>query len=321
LKRALAYAIVSLLVDVLADLLTRAHARGALFAETALAAPWGLAFGATTPLAFHTVLRGEAWLRRADAETGEDWLRLRAGDLVLVRAPSAHAMAGAPGTPCLPLDEVVETWRVGDRRFRAPHAATAETVVLRGAYGFEGSLCDTLIAALPPIVHLPAPQAPPLRAALELVAGEVAGAAPGAQTVLDRLLDTVLVFALRQHFATTDAPALVRALGDPQVGAVLKLMHADPARAWTVASLAREVGLARAALARRFTALVGRPPLGHLTDLRMGLAEERLRAGDVKLAQVAAEVGYASEFAFSAAFKRERGVAPAVWRRAARAAA
>jgi hypothetical protein len=244
-------------MDVLADLLTRAHARGALFAQTTLAAPWGLAFGPTTPLAFHTLVRGEAWLRRDDADSRDDgaWLHVVPGDLVLVRAPSAHVMSSAPGEPALALEDVVDAWRVGDRRYRAPAAGDgadpgAETVVLCGAYGFEGSLCDTLLAALPPVVHLPAPQSPPLRAALDLIAAELEAAAPGGQTVLDRLLDTVLVFALREHFARSSTPALVRALTDPEVGAALRLLHAEPARAWTVAALAAEVGLSRAALAR-----------------------------------------------------------------------
>lgn len=299
-------------MDVLADLLSRARARGALFAETTLPAPWGLAFAGGTPLVFHTVLQGEAWLR-CEGAAAEDWLRLGPGDVALVRAPGAHRLVSAPGERVVALEAVLEGWRVGDRRFAKPGGGE-ETVILCGAYALEGSLCDGLLAALPPVVHLAAPGGA-LRTTLELVETELAATAPGGQTVLDRLLDTVLVFVLREHFARTHAPALVRGLTDPEVGRALVLLHAEPARAWTVAALAAEVGLSRAAFARRFTTLVGEPPLQHLTRFRMGIAGQRLRDGPAKLATVAEEVGYASEFALSTAFKRHHGVAPAVWRR------
>jgi AraC-like DNA-binding protein len=303
-------------MDVLADLLSRARAQGALFAHTTLPAPWGLTFGDTTRLGVHTVLDGAAWLRREDGAGG--WLRVGAGQVALVRAPTAHTLASAPGTPAVALDAVVDAWRTGPRSFVKPGDGPA-TTVLCGAYRFEGSICDVLLGALPPVVHLEAP-GPQLRALLGLLRAELAADRPGGQTVLDRLLDAALVLALREHFSASATPAVLNGLADPEIGRALGALHADPARAWTVAALAAEVGLSRAALARRFAALVGRPPLAYLTGLRMALAEERLRESDDKLGVVAASVGYGSEFAFSTAFKRHHGVAPATWRRAARAA-
>jgi AraC-like DNA-binding protein len=309
-------------MDVLADLLARARARGALFARTTLRAPWGLAFEDGEPLALHAVTRGEAWLEPGG---GGPPVRLLQGDLALVRAPSAHRLASAPGAACLPLAEALARFQVAGRRYVAPGAG-AETELVCGAYGFTGDLCTGLLAALPPVVHVPAGPGEddaPLRAALALLADEVARSAPGQQTVLDRLLDLLLVYALRAHFRRPDAspPRWYRALDDPEVGRALRLLHGDPARAWTVAALAAEVGLSRAALARRFRALVGQPPLAYLTAWRLALVEERLRDGELTLAAIAREVGYASEFALSAAFKRERGRAPAEVRREARAAA
>lgn len=309
-------------VDVLADLLARAHARGALFAHATLAAPWGLAFTEEHPLAFHAVARGEAWLGGPGEEPP---VRLLQGDVALVRAPGRYRLASAPEAPSPPLAEQLERWRVGARRYVAPGPG-GQTELLCGAYAFRGDLCDALLAALPPVVHLPAaPDAggAPLRTALGLLADEVARAAPGQQTVLDRLLDLLLVFALRAHFRRPGStpPRWYRALDDPEVGRALRLLHGEPARAWTVATLAAEVGLSRAALARRFAALVGQPPLAYLTAWRMRLAEERLRTSDLTLAAIAREVGYGSEFALSAAFKRERGSSPAQVRREARAAA
>jgi AraC-like DNA-binding protein len=195
--------------------------------------------------------------------------------------------------------------------------------LLCGAYRFDGDLCDALLASLPPVVHLPAGAAGPgLERALALLADEVAGDAPGQQAVLDRLLDLLLVLALRAHLDRPDAhaPAWYRALADPALAHALRLLHGEPARAWTVEGLAREVGLSRAALARRFTAALGVPPLQYLTSWRMELAGELLGEPGQGLAAVARAVGYGSEFAFSAAFKRERGVSPTVYRRARAAA-
>jgi AraC-like DNA-binding protein len=180
-----------------------------------------------------------------------------------------------------------------------------------------------MLTALPPAAVVRAGTGGPgLRTALGLLADELVTDGPGHQTLLDRLLDLLLVGALRAHLADPAAarPGWHRALDDPPVAAALARLHDDPAHPGTVAALAAEAGLSRAAFARRFAAAVGQPPLGYLTHWRMRLAEERLRDPGTTLAAVAREVGYGSEFAFSAAFKRERGVAPAVWRRAGRAA-
>jgi len=305
-------------MDVLSDLLSRARARGAVFAHSTLHAPWGLGFADESPLAVHAVVRGEAWLRTAAGE-----VRLSAGDVALVpRSPArdGHALAHAAGAPVVPLADALPAMAVAGapRRFRHGGAGPA-TEVMCGAYAFDGDLCDTMLSALPPAAVVRAGDGGPgLRATLNLLADEIAADGPGHQTVLDRLLDLILVHALRAHLADPAAarPGWHRALDDPPVAAALARLHEDPARTWTVASLAAEAGLSRAAFARRFAAAVGEPPLAYLTSWRMRLAEELLRRPGVTLAGVAQAVGYASEFAFSAAFKRERGLAPAAWRRA-----
>jgi AraC-like DNA-binding protein len=239
------------------------------------------------------------------------------------RDRTGHAIAHAPGAPAVPLAGALAAMAVPGRPRRFVHAgAGPATEVMCGAYAFDGDLCDTLLSALPPAAVVRAGDGGPgLRATLNLLADELAGDGPGHQTVLDRLLDLLLVHALRAHLADPAAarPGWHRALDDPPVAAALARLHDDPARAWTVASLAAEAGLSRAAFARRFAAAVGEPPLAYLTRWRMRLAEELLRRPGTTLAGVALAVGYASEFAFSAAFKRERGLAPAAWRRAARA--
>ena len=158
---------------------------------------------------------------------------------------------------------------------------------------------------------------------MDLLGREMLHDAPGQQALLDRLLDVALVQVLREHFTADDtsAPAWFRASGDPHVGAALRAMHAEPARQWTVADLAAEAMLSRSAFARRFTDQLGVGPLAYLTEWRMALARERLRDSDDRLAAVARSLGYGSEFAFAAAFKRHHGAAPGRWRTAKRAAA
>ena len=144
------------------------------------------------------------------------------------------------------------------------------------------------------------------------VGDEVVKDEPGQAAVLDRLLDLLLIAVLRAWFARPEAeePAWYRSQGDPIVGRALSIMHANPAHPWTVASLAAETGVSRAALARRFHDIVGEPPMTFLTGWRLALAADLLCEPDATVGSVAEQVGYSSPFALSTAFKRVRGVSP-----------
>lgn len=313
-------------MDVLADLLERSRAHGAVFAHSTVHGRWGLGFPARSGLAVHAMLSGEAslWLGDAGAPPGrlatadaDAALAMAPGDVVLVRGDLPHAMGWAPGAACVPLDTFVDRAAVAgsSRRFALPGDGDP-AVFLCGAYRFVGDLCSSLLASLPPVVHVRPQAGGRLHGALDLLARELDAEGPGQQTVLDRLLDIVLVGVLREHLGRDRpaAPSWLAALYDPQVATALGLLHADPARGWTVASLAAEVGLSRSAFARRFSSAVGEAPLEYATRWRMALARERLREGGAGLAAIAREVGYSSEFAFAAAFKRHHGVAPGRWR-------
>jgi AraC-like DNA-binding protein len=135
---------------------------------------------------------------------------------------------------------------------------------------------------------------------------------PGQEAVLDRLLDLLLVAVLRAWFSCHqgEAPGWYRAQSDPVVGIALRMLQNNPAQRWTVAMLAGEIGVSRAALARRFADLVGEPPMTFLKAWRLGLAADLLREPHTTIEAVAQQVGYSSAFALSAAFKRIRGVSP-----------
>ena len=294
----------------LEDLLTRARARGSLFAASTLRGPWGLAFGADGRVSVHPVLVGELWCR-----VGDQLVHARAGDVVLLRGGKRFALLSAPDAAAAPLAVVLAAAGVPpDGRRLELSGDGPVTEILCGAYSFGGSLCEGLINALPDVVVIPAMD-PALAAAVELVRTELAADRPGTSMVLDRLLDVLLVGCLRALWAEQLRPPVWAGVPqDPAVGAALRALHTRPEHPWTVAELAREAALSRAALARRFTAEVGSPPLAYLTAWRMRLAREALLEDGGTLAAVARQVGYASEYAFAAAFKREVGEAPGRWR-------
>jgi transcriptional regulator GlxA family with amidase domain len=139
--------------------------------------------------------------------------------------------------------------------------------------------------------------------------------APGQQTVLDRLLDILVVLAIRAWFQrSAHAPRWYQASADPRLGPALSAMHTDAAHAWTVPELAALSRISRAAFARIFQLALGQAPMQYLTEWRMTLARDHLRTGELTLAEIGARTGYASPYAFAAAFRRHHGVPPGQWR-------
>jgi AraC-like DNA-binding protein len=188
-----------------------------------------------------------------------------------------------------------------------PHGST---VFLVGAYEHLSDVSDRLLRALPPVLTLShAEWESPL---VPLLCDEVVKDEPGQAAVLDRLLDLLLTAVLKAWFAKTDAskPAWWRFQGDRIVEKALRIMHDDPAHAWTVDKLAAQSGASRASLARRFHELVGEPPMTFLKNWRMAMAADLLCNPDETVGTVAEKIGYASPFAFSAAFRRVRGLSP-----------
>ncbi|MFE0027268.1 AraC family transcriptional regulator [Amycolatopsis sp. NPDC059021] len=303
-------------MDVLSDLLHRARARNAVIRQLIRRPPWSLTYADAPPLAVVATLGGHASIRFDGGEP----VRLAAGDIALVRGTGRYTVADDPATP--PEVEVRDgrKYFIGGEEVVHAHQNLAPrsygdglpgaTVLLRGAYELRGDVGDRLLDMLPPLAVVPA--GPRTRAALDLLAAEIAHDEPGQDAVLDRLLDLVLVLALRAWCARPEAtsPAWYRALGDAAIGEALRLLHADPAHPWTVAGLAAKVGMSRAAFSARFTGLVGEPPLTYLTGWRMTLGADLLRDTEATVATVAREVGYENAFAFSVAFKRVRGASP-----------
>ncbi|MEV7232152.1 AraC family transcriptional regulator [Polymorphospora sp. NPDC051019] len=301
-------------MDVVSELLADVWGRGAVFRPTVLRPPWALRMSTDASLMLATMLRGHAWV----VADGRDPVRLAEGDIAVVRGDVPYVVADAPSS--------VPTWTVtaadycpggtGPTRScggRDDNGPDGGPVLLSGAFERRGGLGDHLRHALPALLVVPASGSAIPSA--EAMAEEVTRNRPGQKLTLERLLDLILVLALRGWF--DGAPGWCHALDDPWAGSALRLMHDSPAHPWTVAELAAKIGVSRAAFARRFTALVGEPPMTHLAGWRIALAVELLRDTDLTVDAIARRVGYSGAFALSAAFKRVRGSRPSDHRRPA----
>jgi AraC-like DNA-binding protein len=201
------------------------------------------------------------------------------------------------------LSVVGRTARAGDIVVvRGTVAVEGHASVLRGTYDVMGAVARRLAAVLPPALVVEGSD--------ECAAFYSAVGTDGPGVVADRLLDWMMVCALREWFDREHATGWLAALGDDVVGPVLRAMHEEPARAWTLALLAKEGGVARTTLAGRFARLVGVPPLTYLTEWRMAVAADLLAESSATVGAVARRVGYADAFGFSAAFKRVQGMSP-----------
>jgi AraC-like DNA-binding protein len=305
-------------MDALASLLDEVRTSGALFGRSIMSPPWSVRFADAPPLTLVTMLRGTGWV----VPDGVEPVAVGEGGVAVVVGPGSFTIADAPDAAAPPLflmhapdrclagdgSDISEEMRLGVRtcgeRLDGPNA------LLVGGYHVRGRVSERLLRALPRVLVVP--NTGWLRPVLELTVAEVERADPGQQAVLDRLLDLLLLSALREWFARPDIepPAWYRASGDPVVGRALRLLHDDLARRWTVAALADEAGVSRATFARRFTELVGEPPMAYLTGWRLSVAADLLARSDATVEAVARQVGYSSAFGLSVAFKRVYGTRP-----------
>lgn len=303
-------------MDALTDLLSGARAHSAAFCRTILEPPWALRIADRAPLALATPIRGHCWIVPDEGPP----VRLETEDTAIVKGPAAYTVGDDPATSpdvivhpanrLTTLDgrDVTDELRLATRT--AGFGPDGSTILVSGAYQVGGDVSQRLLDALPTILVIPAADA--RRPVLDLLSTELSSDEPGQQLVLDRLLDLALIATLRAWFDRPEAhaPGWYRALGDPVVGPALRLLHDDPAHSWTVARMAAKVGVSRAAFARRFTDLVGEPPMSYLTGWRIALAADLLVDTDATVESIAHRVGYANAFALSVAFKRLYGVSP-----------
>jgi AraC-like DNA-binding protein len=307
-------------VDPLGDVLDLSRVRAALLCNVHATAPWGLDVPGTGDASVHVVTSGTAWLRVG----GDEPARLAPGDVFLLPSGVGYRLSSAPDGPYERFGQRLKA-RVTAERDLAIGGGGARTAFLCAEYVYDLDVAQQLLSLLPTVLRVPAGPARAGRAAAitELLAGEVGAHGPGSRPAVARLLDLLLIEAIRHwilHDPGAGGPSWLTALRDPAIAGVLSLLHARPAEPWTLERLAFEAHLSRTTLARRFTEAVGEPPLAYLTRWRMHLAAARLKHTSDTVEVIAREVGYTSEHAFNRAFARHRGHPPGRYRRLARTA-
>jgi AraC-like DNA-binding protein len=332
--------------DTLSDVLRAVRLRGAIFYYIEGASPWvaeapaaaeiipAIMPGVEHMIEFHGLVEGSCWA----AIAGESPIRLSAGDLVLFPQGDAHVMSSAPGLrapradssfffaprpPQLPYSLSMKGAEVTSARLDGGGGDRATVVC--GFLGLDARPFNPLLAALPRVVHVPGSTLGSdswVATFMHAVVTESNQRRPGGEAVLERMSEMLFVEVLRRHADSLppEQTGWLAALRDPAVGRALGLLHERPGEAWTLERLGEQAGLSRSSLHERFVHFTGQAPMQYLTQWRMQVAAGLLRDTAAKVLDVALQVGYDSEPAFSRAFKRVVGVSPGAWRRGERSA-
>ncbi len=317
-----------MLIDPLSDVLRAVRLTGAIFFAVDCSPPWVaetpsgrevgpyLLPGIDHVIEYHVITSGSCWGGLID----EPALQLGPGDIIVFPQGDGHVLSSAPGMRGTP----------DFANFRAAHGGRlpltmsingggeARTNLICGFLGCDAKPFNPLLAVLPRMIHLRAgDESEPLRRMVELAVAESTSPRPGSDCVLSHLSELLFVEVVRRYVASLppEQTGWFAGLRDPHVGRALQKLHESPSHAWTLEELAKQVGLSRSTLAERFNHLVGVPPIQYLAKWRIQLAASLLRSTKSSLAEIAERVGYGSEAALSHAFKRQVGVAPAVYRR------
>jgi AraC family transcriptional regulator, alkane utilization regulator len=325
-------------MDALSDVLNLVRLEGAIFLNAEFTAPWCIwsKFGlasvnerlgrAEHVMFFHFLVEGShCSLRMAGSS---EVLAVAPGDLVLFPKDARHLLGSdLLTTPVesanLPADDVTggDVFDADVIQMRHGGGGAASRFVC-GYVACRRSVSRPLLDALPPVLRIPmqdAAAATLLRELFRAGVRESASGQPGADSMLAKLSELMFVEALRRHVAAMppDGKGWLAGVSDAKIGRALSVLHSDPERAWTVDELAREVAMSRSGFAERFSALVGDSPMQYLLRWRLALAANALRSTGEAIVAVADRSGYESVAAFSRAFKREFGMPPAAWRKAA----
>lgn len=299
------------MIDPLSEVIGLLRPRTVLTKAISGAGAWGVRYADFGHPSFAVVIEGACRLTL----DGEPELRLRAGDFVLLPTTPGFTMTGFEPVAPQPIDPYAAAAAGPGEIRHGRQSGPPDLRILGGYFVFDGEDAGLLASLLPALVHVRG--APRLSALVELLIDEAAQERPGRELVLGRLVEVLLVEALRLSPAS-DAPAgLLRGLSDARLAQALRRMHAEPARPWTMRQLAREAALSRSAFFDRFNRQVGAPPMEYLLSWRMALAKDLLRRQRLDIAQVAERVGYGSASTFSTAFSRHVGQPPGRYARQA----
>ena len=307
-------------VDPLGEALHFLRMSGVFYCRAEVCAPLGVRLPAMEDsMMFHVVTSGRCWLEDADGARRI----LQPGDFALVPHGQGHLLLSEPQARAVDLFDLPRQ-QVSERFEILRHGDGVATVnLICGAVRFDHPSARRLIAMLPRLICIDAADSPQLdwmQSTLRFMACEARELRAGGEAVITRLADILVIQAIRAWMAKDPAAQTgwLGALRDKQLGRAIVLIHRDPARDWTLASLAAEAAMSRSAFAARFTELVGVPAMHYVAQWRMHLARSWLQEQDIGLGDLSSRLGYQSEAAFSRAFKRFMGVSPGAVRRSAR---
>ncbi|MDX3053960.1 AraC family transcriptional regulator [Streptomyces sp. NE06-03E] len=299
-------------MDPLEDVLALLETRSQLSASLEAGGRWAVRFDGPAGVKFNAVRRGHCVL---EAESRPDPIFLAPGDCYLLTRPQRFVLRSDPPGPEVDAGTVFRGARNG-----VAHTGTGQDVLLIGGrftFGAPGQ--ELLLDGLPPVIHVPAgtAHAETVEWALTVIEHELSKKPVASTLVAEHLAVVMLIHVLRLHLASEPhmVSGWLAGLADPAVAAALTSLHADPARAWTVADLAHAGAVSRSTLAARFKESVGQGPLEYLTHWRIQLAAQKLRKSSETISSIAHSTGYGSESAISTAFKRVIGVSPSAYRK------
>lgn len=297
-------------MDALTQILDTLRLSSSVYCRSELGSPWGLHFAPRPCAVFHVLHRGNGYVQLAG---DDDLLPLGEGDVLLLPGGDEHILCETPNAPLFRNLELDQWGTCALMRWSDQPTA----IVLCGTFAIERRDLLPLLQQMPQIVHIPHREAGAFASVLALMAAEAEAARPGKEAVLRRLADILFIQIIQRwvELQGVERCGWLGALHDPLIGKALSLIHSQPQQPWTVAALARAVACSRSAFAARFAALTGEGPIAYLTRWRMQLAT-RLMAEHphARVSEIAEQVGYHSEAAFSKAFKRAMGVAPRKYR-------
>ncbi|MDE2401292.1 MAG: AraC family transcriptional regulator [Burkholderiales bacterium] len=303
-------------MDSLSLILDDMHFGGVVFTHTEMSAPWAWHLATPGLACFHVVTQGQAWLMRER----EAPVLIEAGDLVILPGGMAHTIKDKPQSGAEPID-LLPYMDQSDLTPVQQQGGGSVCHLISGHARFDVDMAAPLITALPSVMHVQSGSSvPPLWLAIgiQFLEQEIAAVRPAQQAILNRVGDILLIECLRGYVESVPEGSgnWLAALKDKALSTALARMHQQPDHNWTVPELAQHACLSRSAFADRFGHTLGEPPLTYLTRHRMRLAARQLRSTPLTVSKIAEQVGYASEAAFSQAFKREYGEAPSIWRQA-----
>lgn len=292
--------------DVISDVLRSIRLEGTLYFEAHLTAPWGIHIAKGGYASFHQVTSGSCFVSVED----ENWIELGEGETIVLPQGSTHTLCNEPGDDTIDGQSLFD--RIDDDGVVRLGAKGPTTGLVCGHFSYDRDLNHPLLQALPPVVHGQAGRYPGWTNLAKLAVARSKGLEPAAQALTDRLAEVLLIELLSD--LDQRQSGFVAALADPTVAAALHAIHADPARDWTVATLADHVAASRSNLASRFAELVGESPIRYLTRWRMHKATQLLRDTTLPAFRIAELVGYSTPFSFTKAFVRELGMPPTAYR-------